>query len=117
MTAAGKSQSKRDLFDWQFRLIDQQVSRQAEFQLRQREDKMGCSPRFWTLISSVAIMSSLALGVPGKPAFAADNQVVFIFGGDVEFSLNGRPPTVRYRVGDPMPYGRIVFGWGGVRGQ
>jgi len=68
---------------------------------------MGCSPRFWTLISSVAIVSSLALGVPGKPAFAADNQVVFIFGGDVEFSLNGRPPTVRYRVADL----RLMAGW------
>jgi poly-gamma-glutamate capsule biosynthesis protein CapA/YwtB (metallophosphatase superfamily) len=78
---------------------------------------MGCSPRFWTLISSVGIMSSLALGVPGKPAFAADNQVVFIFGGDVELSLNGRPPTVRYRVTDPTPYGRIVFGRRDVRDQ
>ena len=27
MTAAGKSHSKHDLFDWQFRLIDQQVTR------------------------------------------------------------------------------------------
>ena len=78
---------------------------------------MGCSPRFWTLISSVAMMSSLALGVPGKPAFAADNQVVFIFGGDVEFSLNGRPPTVRYRVADPTPYGKIVYGMRDVRDQ
>src|SRR5580692_11401508 len=30
MTAVGKSQSKRDLFDWQFRLIDQQVSRHVQ---------------------------------------------------------------------------------------
>jgi hypothetical protein len=65
----------------------------------------------------VAIVSLLALSVPGKPAFAADNQVVFIFGGDVEFSLNGRPPTVRYRVADPTPYGRIVYGRRDVRDQ
>ena len=30
MTAAGKSQSKRDLLDWQFRLIDQQVTRNVQ---------------------------------------------------------------------------------------
>ena len=30
MTAAGKSQSKRDLVDWQFRLIDQQVTRHMQ---------------------------------------------------------------------------------------
>ena len=43
---------------------------------------MRCSPRFCTLISSAAILTSLALALPGKSAFAADNQVVFIFGGD-----------------------------------
>jgi hypothetical protein len=50
----------------------------------QREDKMGGSPRFFTLTSSAAIFSSFMLGVLEKSAFAADNQVVFIFGGDVE---------------------------------
>ena len=30
MTAAGKSQSKRDLVDWQFRLIDQQLTRHMQ---------------------------------------------------------------------------------------
>ena len=30
MTAAGKSQASRDLFDWQFRLIDQQVARHVQ---------------------------------------------------------------------------------------
>jgi hypothetical protein len=74
-----------------------------------REEKMRCLPRLWASISSVVILSSLALGASGKPAFAADN-VVFIFGGDVEWSLNARPPTVRYRVSDPAPYGRVVFG-------
>jgi hypothetical protein len=62
-------------------------------------------------------LSSLALGLPGKPAFAADNQVVFIFGSDVEWSLNARPPPVRYRVADPAPYGRIVYGRRDVRDQ
>jgi hypothetical protein len=75
---------------------------------------MRYSPRFWASISSVAILSSLALGLPEKPAFAADN-VVFIFGGDVEWSLNARPPTVRYRVSDPAPYGKIVYGKRDVR--
>jgi hypothetical protein len=77
---------------------------------------MRCSPRFWALISNVMILSSLALGPSGKPAFAADN-VVFIFGGDVEWSLNARPPTVRYRVSDPAPYGRVVYGRRDVRDQ
>ena len=71
---------------------------------------MSSSPRLWASISSLAILSSLALGLPGKPAFAADDQVVFIFGSDVEWSLNARPPTVRYRVADPAPYGKIVYG-------
>src|SRR5262249_49944021 len=43
--------------------------------------KMRCSQRFWASISSVAILSFLALALPEKPAFAADNQMVFIFGG------------------------------------
>jgi hypothetical protein len=30
MAAAGKSQSKRDVFDWQFPLIDQQVTRHEQ---------------------------------------------------------------------------------------
>ena len=78
---------------------------------------MRCSPRFCTLISSAAILTSLALALPGKSAFAADNQVVFIFGGDVEWSLNARPPTVRYRVADPTPYGKIIYGRRDVRDQ
>jgi poly-gamma-glutamate capsule biosynthesis protein CapA/YwtB (metallophosphatase superfamily) len=69
------------------------------------------------MVSSVAIAASLTLGLPGKSAFAADNQVVFIFGGDVEWSLNARPPTVRYRVADPTPYGKIVYGRRDVRDQ
>jgi poly-gamma-glutamate capsule biosynthesis protein CapA/YwtB (metallophosphatase superfamily) len=77
---------------------------------------MRCLPRFWASISSMAILSSLALSLPENPACAADN-VVFVFGGDVEWSLNARPPTVRYRVSDPGPYGKIVYGRRDVRDQ
>jgi hypothetical protein len=77
---------------------------------------MGQSSRLWLLISGLAIWLLLVLSLP-KPAFAADNQVVFIFGGDVEWSLNARPPTVRYRVADPTPYGQIVYGRRDVRDQ
>jgi hypothetical protein len=35
----------------------------------------------------------------------------------VEWSLNARPPTVRYRVSDPGPYGKIVYGRRDVRDQ
>jgi hypothetical protein len=35
----------------------------------------------------------------------------------VEWSLNARPPTVRYRVADPTPYGKIVYGRRDVRDQ
>ncbi len=73
--------------------------------------------RFWASISSVAILSLLALPLPEKPAFGADNQIVFIFGGDVEWSLNARPPSVRYPVADPTPYGKIVYGRRDVRDQ
>jgi poly-gamma-glutamate capsule biosynthesis protein CapA/YwtB (metallophosphatase superfamily) len=78
---------------------------------------MRYSTRFWASISSVAILYSLALGLPGTSAFAADNRAVFIFGGDVEWSLNARPPTVRYRVSDPAAYGKIVYGRRDVRDQ
>jgi hypothetical protein len=78
---------------------------------------MRYSPRFWASISNVVILPFLALALPEKPAFAADNQVVFIFGGDVEWSLNARPPTVRYPVADPTPYGKIVYGRRDVRDQ
>jgi hypothetical protein len=78
---------------------------------------MRYSPRFWPSICCLAILFLLVLALPGKPAFAADNQVVLIFGGDVEWALNARPPTVRYRVGDSTPYGKIVYGRRDVRDQ
>jgi poly-gamma-glutamate capsule biosynthesis protein CapA/YwtB (metallophosphatase superfamily) len=74
------------------------------------------SPRFWPLICCFATLIMFVLP-QGKPAFAADNQVVLIFGGDVEWSLNARPPTVRYRVANPTPYGQIVYGRRDVRDQ
>jgi poly-gamma-glutamate synthesis protein (capsule biosynthesis protein) len=62
-------------------------------------------------------LCSLALVLPGKPVSAAEGRALFIFGGDVEWSLNARPPTVRYRVADPAAYGRIVYGRRDVRDQ
>jgi Bacterial capsule synthesis protein PGA_cap len=52
-----------------------------------------------------------------KPTVAAGNQVVLIVGGDVEWALNSRPPTVRYRIADPAPFGKNVFGKRDVRDQ
>jgi poly-gamma-glutamate capsule biosynthesis protein CapA/YwtB (metallophosphatase superfamily) len=76
---------------------------------------MRCAARLW--ISSIALLSSLAVGLPDRPAAAADNQAVFIFGGDVEWSLDARPPTVRYRVANPTAYGKVVYGRRDVRDQ
>ena len=56
------------------------------------------SPRLCMSVAALALLFPLALSLPSKPAYAADNQVTFIFGGDVEWSLNARPPTVRYRI-------------------
>src|ERR1017187_7565476 len=78
---------------------------------------MRSSPRLWPSISNIAILLLLVLAMPGKPVFAADHQVVLIFGGDVEWALNARPPTVRYRVANPTPYGQIVYGRRDVRDQ
>jgi hypothetical protein len=71
--------------------------------------------RFGILACFVAIL--LLLILPGKPVVAAANQVVLVVGGDVEWSLNYRQPTVRYRVVDPKPYGKPVFGKTDVRDQ
>src|ERR1700694_5621163 len=76
---------------------------------------MRYSRRFWMLVCFIAIL--LLLILPGRPLVAAANQVVLIVGGDVEWALNSRPPTVRYRVGDPTPYGMLVFGKRDVRDQ
>ena len=76
---------------------------------------MRYTPRFCALICFVAIL--LVLILTGKPVAAAANQVVLVVGGDVEWSLNSRPPTVRYHVVDPRPYGFLVFGKRDVRDQ
>ena len=76
---------------------------------------MRSSPRLWPSISGIAILLLLVLALPGKPVHAANNQVVMISGGDVEWALNARPPTVRYRVADPTAYGKIVYGKRDVR--
>src|SRR6202171_1852947 len=75
---------------------------------------MRYSARFWVLVCFLAI---LFLILPWKPVAAAGDQVVLIVGGDVEWALNSRPPTVRYRVVDPKPYGMLVFGKRDVRDQ
>src|ERR1700680_3974635 len=76
---------------------------------------MRYSPRFWVPVCFIAIL--LLLILPWKPMAAAGNHVVLIVGGDVEWSLNSRPPTVRYRVVDPRPFGQLVFGKRDVRDQ
>jgi poly-gamma-glutamate capsule biosynthesis protein CapA/YwtB (metallophosphatase superfamily) len=76
---------------------------------------MRYSRRFWMLVCFIAIL--LLLILPGGPVVAAANQVVLVVGGDVEWALNSRPPTVRYRVVDPKPYGMLVFGKRDVRDQ
>jgi poly-gamma-glutamate capsule biosynthesis protein CapA/YwtB (metallophosphatase superfamily) len=72
-------------------------------------------PRFLASICFVAIL--LLLILPWKPVAAAGNHVVLILGGDVEWALNSRQPTVRYRVVDPRPFGMLVFGKRDVRDQ
>src|ERR1700681_149341 len=76
---------------------------------------MRYSRRFWMVVCFIAIL--LLLILPGRPVVAAANQVVLVVGGDVEWALNSRPPTVRYRVVDPKPYGMLVFGKRDVRDQ
>ena len=69
---------------------------------------------FWV---SACFISILLVILPWKPIVAAGDQVVLIVGGDVEWSLNSRPPTVRYHIVDPRPYGYLVFGKRDVRDQ
>jgi len=70
--------------------------------------------RFWVSACSIA---TLLVILGSKPTVAAGNQVVLIVGGDVEWALNSRPPTVRYRIADPAPFGKNVFGKRDVRDQ
>jgi hypothetical protein len=75
---------------------------------------MRYSSRFWVPVYCAIF---LLLIVPEKPMVAAGNHVVLILGGDVEWSLNSRPPTVRCHVVDPRPFGLLVFGKRDVRDQ
>jgi hypothetical protein len=72
------------------------------------------SRRFWVPVCFVIF---LLLILSGKSVVAAGNHVVLILGGDVEWSLNSRPPTVRYHIVDPRPFGLLVFGKRDVRDQ
>jgi hypothetical protein len=76
---------------------------------------MRYSLRLWVSVCVIAIL--LLLILPLKPVAAAGNHVVLILGGDVEWALNSRQPTVRYRVVDPRPFGMLVFGKRDVRDQ
>src|SRR5690242_15071203 len=71
--------------------------------------------RFWAPFCFAAILVTLLLS--WKPMAAAGSRVVLIMGGDVEWALNSRPPTVRYRIVDPRPFGFLVFGKRDVRDQ
>jgi len=77
---------------------------------------MRYSARSWVSISCLVLLLSF-LSVLPRLVFGQATQVVLIFGGDVEWSLNARPPTVRYRVADSTPYGKIVYGRRDVRDQ
>jgi len=66
---------------------------------------------------SACSIATLLVILASKPTVAAGNQVVLIVGGDVEWALNSRPPTVRYRIADPAPFGKNVFGKRDVRDQ
>src|SRR5216684_3556227 len=77
--------------------------------------KMKYSSRFRVPVCFVAIL--LILILPSRRVAAAGNHVVLILGGDVEWALNSRQPTVRYRVVDPRPFGLLVFGKRDVRDQ
>jgi poly-gamma-glutamate capsule biosynthesis protein CapA/YwtB (metallophosphatase superfamily) len=72
------------------------------------------SRRFWVPVCFAIFLLSILLG---KPTVAAGNHVVLILGGDVEWSLNSRPPSVRYQIADPRPFGLLVFGKRDVRDQ
>jgi hypothetical protein len=59
---------------------------------------------------SLCALAAFLWILPPASVLAEDGRLVLIVGGDVEWSLNSRPPTVRYQVVDPKPYGMPVFG-------
>jgi poly-gamma-glutamate capsule biosynthesis protein CapA/YwtB (metallophosphatase superfamily) len=60
---------------------------------------------------SICLIVILILILPWKPKAATANQLVFIMGGDVEYSRASleppRPPTVLYHIDDLAPYGQL----------
>jgi poly-gamma-glutamate synthesis protein (capsule biosynthesis protein) len=78
---------------------------------------MRYSLRLWVPICLISILILILLILPWKPTAAAENRVVLLVGGDVEWALNSRPPTVRYPIVDPRPFGLLVFGKRDVRDQ
>jgi poly-gamma-glutamate capsule biosynthesis protein CapA/YwtB (metallophosphatase superfamily) len=66
---------------------------------------------------SLGALAAFLWILPPASVLAEDGRLVLIVGGDVEWSLNSRPPTVRYQVVDPKPYGLPVFGKRDVRDQ
>jgi hypothetical protein len=66
---------------------------------------------------SLCALAAFLWILPTALVLAEDGRLVLIVGGDVEWSLNSRPPTVRYQVVDPKPYGMLVFGKRDVRDQ
>src|SRR5256712_2454364 len=78
---------------------------------------MRYSLRFWVSFCFISILLLILLILPWKPMAAAGNHVVLLVGGDVEWALNSRPPTVRYHIVDPKPFGLLVFGKRDVRDQ
>ncbi len=78
---------------------------------------MRYSLRLWVPICLISILILILLILPWKPTAAAENRVVLLVGGDVEWALNSRPPTVRYPIVDPRPFGQLVFGKRDVRDQ
>ena len=78
---------------------------------------MRYSLRFWVSFCFISILLLILLILPWKPMAAAGNHVVLLVGGDVEWALNSRPPTVRYHIVDPKPFRLLVFGKRDVRDQ
>src|SRR5207302_592112 len=70
--------------------------------------------QFWV---SICFISILPLILPRKTTAAARDHVLLLVGGDVEWALNSRPPTVRYHIVDPRPFALLVFGKRDVRDQ
>jgi poly-gamma-glutamate capsule biosynthesis protein CapA/YwtB (metallophosphatase superfamily) len=56
---------------------------------------------------SICLIVILLLVLPWKPKAATGNQLVFIMGGDVEYSRIRRPTTLLYHIDDLAPFGQL----------